>query len=39
MIVVGRTCIERWKISLLKDDIMKQAEETVIELIDVGVPN
>ena len=35
--VVRKTCIERRKISLLKDEIMRQFDEKLSELIDVGV--
>ena len=38
--VVRKTCTERRKISLLKDvKIMKQFEEKVIELDDLGAPH
>ena len=38
--VVKKTCAERRKIILMKDvNIMKQFEEKVIELVDVGEPN
>ena len=38
--VVRKTCVERRKISLLKDvKIRKRHEEKVIKLVDVGAPN
>ena len=37
---VVRTCVERRKISLLKDEWVRvQVEEDVIELVDVWMPN
>ena len=38
--VVRNTCVERRKITLLKDvKIKKRFEEKVTELVDVGAPN
>ena len=36
---VRKTCDERKKVSLLKDEIWKRFEEKVTELVDVGAPN
>ena len=37
--VVRKICIERRRIKVLKDEIMKRLEEKVIEMVYVSVPN